>query len=51
MGTIKFTEEQIITKKDGVTKVWSRSSLANDTGNFIVWQGVVYHLIKNTGLY
>lgn len=42
MGTIKINDDKIITKKDGITEIWSKYS--GDTHKFIVYNGVVFKL-------
>ncbi len=45
MGTIKFVDsDRIITKKDGLTQIWSRFS--GDSSRYIVWSGFIYKLLK-----
>jgi hypothetical protein len=45
MGTIKITEDRIITKKEGLEEIWTRWG-NGDEGKFIVYSGIRYKLLK-----
>ena len=44
LGTIKFLEGRIVTKKDDVVEIWSRAG--GDTTCSIVYDGLSYYLLK-----
>ena len=44
LGTIKITDDKIITKKEKISETWSRWS--GDDSIFIVYDGIRYKLLK-----
>jgi hypothetical protein len=42
IGTIRFLEGKIITKKEGVTQVWTKNG--GDPNSFIVWNDTIWRL-------
>jgi hypothetical protein len=44
MGSIKITEFEIITIKNGVKETWELGN--GETDNFIVFKGKIWNLIK-----
>lgn len=45
LGTIKFLEDKIVTKKEGVEKIWKRNG--NRSGQFIQHEGHFYYLVTD----
>jgi len=44
LGTIKIMEGRVITKKNGVTEIWSRGG--GDPNNYIICKGITYRLLN-----
>jgi hypothetical protein len=44
LGTIKITDDKIITKKEKISETWSRWS--GDDSIFIVYDGIRYKLLS-----